>query len=206
MFFRKRKRPYRPHQNAATVRWIVLGITAIALISNWGKKDALQTHAEAAKDSIIEAAPKLPVDVRDYKKLLPVYDGPPQIKDIATGEGPPLICGETATIAYSSFRNDDTAIDDSATADQPLKPHIGDHKIVPSLEQGVVGMRKGGKRIIYASPQTAYGAKGFARQDVAADVSVRFEVELLDIYPILPELKDTPYRIFTQQRGAQAVH
>ena len=133
--------------------------------------------------------------------LLPVSTPAISIKDVQDGQGSPAVCGQKVSIAYTTATINEKTIKDSAGKDHPLSFRIGEHKAMPALEKGIVGMRKGGKRLVFAPANDAYDAKGFTRGDVAKNTRVAFNVELLDVSPPLPSTKDSAFRISTMQNG-----
>jgi len=154
----------------------------------------IQKTADAIKE-------KTTADLEEYKKkVLP--DGPVfRVEDISPGTGQAAICGQHVSITYTAAQGDNQPIDDSAAKEKPLQFSIGDHTAMPALEQGVIGMKPGGKRTVIAPAAMAY-ANGFARADVAENARITFNVELLEATPPLPDTANIPYRIATTSFGS----
>lgn len=204
MLFKKpKKRQPKVNPNAVTVNWIVFGFLILGLSQNYVKHESIsstKTHKEL-KEAITEAAPTLPIDFSNFQSLL---SAPPQeitIKDVKMGRGGPAVCGQEATIAYTARTSDETEIKDSADAEHPLTFKIGEHKVMPAFELGLVGMEKGGKRLIMASGPDAYEAEGFKKEGVPEGARVVFDVDLLDIKPALPDILENVFRISDIQPG-----
>ena len=199
MFFRTRKRrKRRASKDAKIVNWIIIVIVAMAFLQNLGKRSeplSLEHTADSLKEKGL-------AEVADYKKKvfpdpIPVF----HIEDVEPGEGNPVICGQKVAIVYKAFK-DDQPIDDSADKDNPLVFQIGEHKAMPAFEQGVLGMKQGGKRTIFAPMPMSYGIKEFARADVEEKSKIRFEVELLDAKPELPDMNSIPFRVVMEKSGS----
>jgi len=204
MFFRKRKKkPKKINPNVSKVYWIIAGFLALALIQNYNKTHSWLPAKSAAeiKQSIVQAAPKVPIDFSHIKNIFPVAPPVMDIKDIEEGKGETAVCGQHAAIAYTVATSDEKPISDSASKDNPLIFRIGEHSVMPALELGVVGMKIGGKRLIFAPAADAYDAKGFSRSDVEKDTKVVFNVELVDVTPHLPDAQDSAFRISNGQIG-----
>ena len=202
MFFKKPKKTTPNNPNVRAVNWIVAIVLLLAFVSNYGKTHSVSAtkSTEELKQSLVNAAPQLPVDLSNYKSLLPGDAEQLSIKDTQPGDGPEAVCGQRVSIAYTAATIERAAIADSASKDKPLTFTIGDGKAMQAFEQGVAGMAKGGHRLIFAPFDAAYGSKGFARSDVPAGSRILFDVELLDVTPPLPEAG--AFRIIEVQKGS----
>jgi FKBP-type peptidyl-prolyl cis-trans isomerase len=198
MLFKKRKkRRTKTNPNAITVNWILFGFVLLSLTQNYAQHQTLspEENHEDIKKEIAEATPTLPIDLGNYKEVLFPTSNEMNIRDINPGRGEPLVCGQKASIAYTVRTNDETLLDDSATADKPLTFRVGEHKVMPAFEVGLVGMHKGGKRIVASSAADAYDAEGFRNESIPAKTRVVFDVDLLDIEPALPDTAENVFNI-----------
>lgn len=106
-----------------------------------------------------------------------------EIRDIETGEGPAIAKHDTAILHYTGkLARDGTTFDSSRDSGAPFALTLGTEQVVPGFEQGVVGMRAGGRRIITIPPELAYGERG-AGNIIPPDATLRFEVEILEVDP-----------------------
>jgi peptidylprolyl isomerase len=83
------------------------------------------------------------------------------IKDIKKGTGPKASAGQTVTVQYDGVLwKDGTQFDASWDHGQPFSFPLGQGQVIPGWDQGVAGMRKGGRRVLTIPPDLAYGAQG----------------------------------------------
>ena len=105
--------------------------------------------------------------------------------DLAVGTGSEAINGDLVTVAYTGWLYDTTktgnkgAKFDEATAASPFTFQLGKAAVIAGWDQGVVGMRVGGKRVLVIPPGLAYGAE--AKGSIPANSTLLFEIEVLAI-------------------------
>ncbi len=199
MFGKKRNRTRRQTANAS-INWIILAVVGLAFIHNFhgSTGDIADTITQTAGG----AADKTIVDLKNYKnKILPPQSTILTLQDEKLGSGAPAVCGQKVTIAYTAYGAGEEALSDTATTDKPYSFTIGDGKALPAFDEGLVGMKKGGVRKIFAPANFAYGAKGFGRDGVPNNSAIRFDTKLLDISPALPDPNDTPFRFLDVRKG-----
>jgi len=196
MIWKKRTRK-RSASVSAAMNWAIVMMVVFAIfthITNSGD-DLTIAVPEVAKDTTRETIATL----KSFKnKILPTSLS---LQDIKQGQGAPVICGQSVTIAYKAADSDGNPIEDSATANAPLTLTIGLKKAMPAFEEGLTGMRKGGVRNIVAPPFYAYGAEGFGRENVPLNDAITFEVEMLNASPTLPDPTETSYRFINARIG-----
>jgi len=205
MFFRQRKRRPQNDPNASLVNWIIIGFVILGILSSFGKDRQFPKEASPTtlKENLLNAAPKAPMEIGSYKNILSpdTASATMKMQDSVEGEGKPVVCGQKVSIAYEALLGDEKPIADTASKEKPLNFRIGGSAVMPALELGVVGMKKGGVRTLFAPMHMAYGLKEHARDDVPADSNVQFKITLLDVSPELPEMNDSVFRMITVQRG-----
>lgn len=104
-----------------------------------------------------------------------------QVHSIEPGEGPEIVRHDTAILHYTGTLEDDgTVFDSSHDAGRPFALTLGAGQVIPGFEQGVMGMREGGKREIVIPPELAYGERG-AGNIIPSGATLRFEVEVLEV-------------------------
>ncbi len=110
------------------------------------------------------------------------------IEDIEIGEGPEVQPGDFAGVHYTGWLYDPSKednrgfkFDSSISRGLPFtfQPEPGTRGVIEGWHQGVLGMRKGGVRVITIPPDLAYGDTGSASGRVPPDATLVFELELV---------------------------
>ena len=105
--------------------------------------------------------------------------------DLTVGTGVQAVAGRRLTVAYSGWLYDSTAADnkgtlfDSSSAAGPFTFVLGAGQVIRGWDQGVPGMRVGGRRRLVIPPDLAYGSQG--RGLIPPNATLVFEVELLSV-------------------------
>jgi FKBP-type peptidyl-prolyl cis-trans isomerase len=110
----------------------------------------------------------------------PPGDGKLEVVDEKVGDGPEAGPGMRLTVHYTGMLADGKKFNSSYDTrnKEPLTFTQGAGEVIKGWDQGVVGMRVGGKRKLVIPPQLAFGEGGFLRI-VPPNATVVFEVELL---------------------------
>ncbi|XP_074910762.1 FK506-binding protein 15 isoform X1 [Buteo buteo] len=102
-------------------------------------------------------------------------------QDLLLGEGQGVEGGDSLEIAYTGwlFQNNGLGqvFDSNVNKDKLLRLKLGSGKVIKGWEEGMVGMKKGGRRYLIIPPAWAYGAQGVAGR-VPPDSTLVFEVEV----------------------------
>ena len=101
-------------------------------------------------------------------------------RDLVVGTGARAEAGKMITVDYEGWLADGTKFDSSIDRGQPFHFLLGARQVIPGWDQGVRGMRVGGKRRLVIPPQLAYGAQG-APPVVPPNATLIFEISLLDV-------------------------
>lgn len=129
--------------------------------------------------------------------LLAACGGPPpytggdvgdlQRIDVAVGQGDPATAGDEVSVHYTGWLYDQNApdmrgeqFDSSRDRGQPFVFRLGTGRVIRGWDEGVAGMRRGGKRELHIPAWLGYGEDGAGRV-IPPGASLVFEVELLDI-------------------------
>lgn len=99
--------------------------------------------------------------------------------EIECGDGDEAQSGDTVSVHYTGMLEDGTEFD-SSEGGQPFTFTIGTGGVIEGWEQGVPGMRVGGKRELTIAPELAYGDSG-AGGVIPPGATLIFEIELLEI-------------------------
>ncbi|EIN09664.1 hypothetical protein PUNSTDRAFT_66164 [Punctularia strigosozonata HHB-11173 SS5] len=88
--------------------------------------------------------------------------------------------GDLVTIHYVGTLRDGTKFDSSRDRGSPFETEIGVGKVIKGWDEGVPQLSLGEKAVLTATPDYAYGARGFPPV-IPPNSTLQFEVELLSI-------------------------
>jgi FKBP-type peptidyl-prolyl cis-trans isomerase FkpA len=103
-----------------------------------------------------------------------------QITDINVGEGTEAVSGKKVTVHYTGTLTDGRKFDSSVDRGQPFNFNLGAGEVIKGWDQGVAGMKVGGKRKLVIPPELGYGERG-AGSMIGPNETLVFEVELLGV-------------------------
>jgi FKBP-type peptidyl-prolyl cis-trans isomerase len=100
--------------------------------------------------------------------------------DTVEGEGTACKAGDTVSVHYTGRLDNGTKFDSSHDRGQPFSFTLGAGRVIAGWDQGVAGMKVGGKRTLVIPPHLGYGSRG-AGGVIPPNATLTFEVELLGI-------------------------
>lgn len=100
--------------------------------------------------------------------------------DIVVGEGAEAVSGKRVQVHYTGTLTDGKKFDSSLDRGQPFAFSLGRGEVIKGWDEGVAGMRVGGKRTLVIPPELGYGARGFPPV-IPPNSTLVFEVELLAV-------------------------
>ncbi len=103
-----------------------------------------------------------------------------RIEDTQLGEGKAAVKGALITTQYRGFLEDGSSFDSSYERGKPFQCVIGTGRVIKGWDQGLMGMRVGGKRKLWVPAALAYGERGMGAR-VPANANLLFEIELLEV-------------------------
>ncbi len=103
-----------------------------------------------------------------------------QYIDLKEGTGERARSGDTVEVHYTGWLKDGKKFDSSVDRGRPFSFRLGAGQVIKGWDEGVAGMRVGGKRKLIIPPDLAYGKRG-AGGVIPPDAELTFEVELLKI-------------------------
>ena len=101
-------------------------------------------------------------------------------EDITVGEGNEAAAGNTVVVHYTGWLTDGSKFDSSVDRNDPFSFRLGAGMVIRGWDEGVAGMKVGGKRKLTIPPEMGYGAHG-AGGVIPPNATLVFEVELLDV-------------------------
>jgi peptidylprolyl isomerase len=159
---------------------LVLLVLVLALAGCGGGDDG---------DTAATATPKATAtpdntDVTKKPKVTVPDELPPdklQIEDIVEGKGPPAKNGDKLALQYvgltwSTSVEFDTSWDDG----KPIPLTLGKGDVIKGWDEGIVGMRKGGRRQLTIPAELAYGAQG-SPPNIGPNECLRFIIDLVKL-------------------------
>jgi FKBP-type peptidyl-prolyl cis-trans isomerase len=102
-----------------------------------------------------------------------------KIEDTQVGTGAEAASGKTLSVYYTG-KLENGKVFDSNVGKTPMTFTLGAGQLIPGFEQGVTGMKAGGKRVITIPPSLGYGEQG-AGTAVPPNATLIFELELVDV-------------------------
>ena len=106
-----------------------------------------------------------------------------QYLDLVVGTGSEAKPGSTVIVHYTGWLTDGQQFDSSLDHSAPFSFRIGEERVIKGWDEGVVGMKVGGKRKLTIPPQLGYGSRGgrFRGKIIPRNATLIFEIELLEV-------------------------
>jgi peptidylprolyl isomerase len=100
--------------------------------------------------------------------------------DFVVGAGAAAVAGKTAVVQYTGWLSDGKKFDSSLDRGEPFPFPLGAGRVIKGWDEGVAGMRVGGRRQLVIPPGLGYGQQG-AGGVIPGGATLIFEVELVDV-------------------------
>jgi FKBP-type peptidyl-prolyl cis-trans isomerase len=105
-----------------------------------------------------------------------------QYWDIKVGTGEEAKSGDRVKVHYTGWFTSGKKFDSSVDAHQPYSFTLGQGNVIKGWDEGVTGMKVGGKRQLRILPELAYGEAGY-KNIVPPNATLIFDVQLLAVTP-----------------------
>jgi FKBP-type peptidyl-prolyl cis-trans isomerase len=139
-----------------------------------------------AKAAAADGDGKDVVQVQALKEAAPAQSGKKEepkvkIEEVFVGTGPEVKKGDRIYVHYTGWLAENRQVfDSSRDRNEPFVFTVGAGEVIKGWDMGVVGMKKGGKRMLHIPAALGYGEKG-APGAIPPNADLLFEVELLRI-------------------------
>ena len=100
-------------------------------------------------------------------------------EDLVVGTGATAVAGDTVTVNYIGTFTNGTKFDSSYDRGQPYTFQVGVGNVIAGFDQGVIGMKVGGKRRLTIPPSLAYGSQG--NGSIPPNATLKFDIDLVSI-------------------------
>ncbi|HEU4563148.1 MAG TPA: FKBP-type peptidyl-prolyl cis-trans isomerase [Gemmatimonadaceae bacterium] len=98
-------------------------------------------------------------------------------RDITVGAGAVVSPGQEVSVHYTGWLSDGTKFDENTAGEVPLTFHLGGGQVIAGWDQGVAGMRVGGKRQLIIPPSLGYGSSDYG--PIPGNSILVFDIEVV---------------------------
>lgn len=101
-------------------------------------------------------------------------------QEVSLGVGPLATAGSVVDVHYTGWLSDGTKFDSSRDRNEPISFRLGEGQVIRGWDEGIAGMKVGGKRRLVIPSELGYGARG-AGGVIPPNANLIFDVELVGV-------------------------
>lgn len=105
---------------------------------------------------------------------------PLQIEELQVGTGKEAKPGQSVSVHYTGTLTNGSRFDSSRDRNEPFEFALGAGMVIKGWDQGIAGMKVGGRRKLTIPPELGYGPMGYPPV-IPANATLIFDVELLEV-------------------------
>lgn len=148
-----------------TILFLVI-VFALAGAFVWAQRASKSTTHSGSAPTKVTGTPTRTADGLEYW-------------DIKLGSGPRAIPGDIVQVQYTGWLANGKKFDSSLDSGEPFTFQLGHGDVIKGWDEGVQGMRVGGKRQLRVPPALGYGSEGAGGGAIPPNATLIFDVELL---------------------------
>ena len=165
--------------------FVAPALSGCAKLTEPPKEEAIQAESAQPGGSASAAPTPTPTAAAKPAETQKPAEPPPsneklEVKDLVVGKGAEAKAGDSVKVHYVGTLPDGKEFDSSKKHNQPFDFELGAGRVIKGWDQGVAGMKVGGKRKLTVPPSLGYGARGFPPV-IPPNATLLFEVELLEV-------------------------
>jgi len=126
-------------------------------------------QAAALRDAVIDS-----VDATGNVKTM-------IIDDVVIGGGREIVVGDTVSVHYIGTLQNGQEFDNSNKRGEPFSFTMGEGRVIKGWEEGLVGMKEGGKRVLVIPSEKGYGDRGYG--PIPGRATLVFAIDLVSVTP-----------------------
>ncbi len=172
---------------------VLIAVVAMLVMAGCPKPQDVATSTVDPEQSVADtqepvadtaATPDAPADTTDTGEEatagMITTDSGLQYEDLVVGDGEEAVVGKQVFVHYTGWLEDGTKFDSSVDRGQQFDFPLGGGRVIPGWDEGVQGMKVGGKRKLIIPSDLGYGPAG-SPPVIPANATLTFEVELFEV-------------------------